>query len=96
MKKYLWVIVLVALVSMAGICYAQDEAKPDTTKYKEIQVDRNNDGVIDGVDVYNEQGKLVKKGYDTNGDTKPERWETYDPNTGLPDVVASDSADELR
>ena len=95
MKRYISIITVIALVIMGRACYAKEAAKPDMSKYREVKVDRNNDGKIDGVDVYNEQGKIVKKGYDTNGDMAPDRWETYDTNTGLPDVVKSDSAYNL-
>jgi len=35
---------------------------------------------------------VVKRGYDSNGDMKVDRWETYDQNTGMPIVVESDAA----
>ena len=58
--------------------------------------DLNGDGKVDGVDIYDENGNVVKRGYDTNGDMKVDRWESIDSNTGLPIVVASDESFELR
>jgi hypothetical protein len=60
-----------------------------------IQVDRNGDGTMDGEDVYNSEGKLIRKGYDSDGDGVMESYQSYDPNTGMPDVVPSDKNMEL-
>ena len=59
-------------------------------------VDRNNDTKIDGIDVYDENGKVAKRGYDTNNDMVIDKWETYDENTGMPIATESDKAFELR
>ena len=40
--------------------------------------------------------KELNKIYDMNNDMKVDQWQTYDDNTGLPIVVASDEAFELR
>ena len=46
--------------------------------------------------IYDESGKVVKRGYDTNGDMVVDKWETYDQNTGMPVVTQSDGSFELR
>jgi hypothetical protein len=66
------------------------ESEKWSTSQKNVMVDRNNDGKIDGVDIYDDSGKVVKRGYDTNDNMRVDSWETYDENTGLPIVVASD------
>ena len=43
-------------------------------------------------DIYDESGKVVKRGYDSDGDMKVDKWQTYDGNTGTPIVVESDRA----
>jgi len=88
-KKFAIVLALFLAILYAGICVAA-ESQHLSTKPKQVLVDSNGDGKIDGVDIYDENGKVVKRGYDDNGDMKVERWETYDENTGLPVVVASD------
>lgn len=96
MKKCTAVIVTLVCILFIGTCYAQDAKKPVEPKQREVMVDRNNDGVVDGVDIYDDSGKVIKRGYDTNGDKRVDRWETYDPNSGMPVVTASDGAYELR
>jgi hypothetical protein len=80
--------VLVVLLTV-GICMAAESQKWSTSQK---MVDRNNDGKIDGVDIYDDSGMVVKRGYDTNENMKVDRWETYDENTGLPIVVESDES----
>ena len=63
---------------------------------KTVMVDRNDDGNVDGVDEYDEQGRMARRGFDDNGDRVMDRWQSYDPDTGLPNVVESDTMGELR
>lgn len=91
MKKLLVVTVVLALMLSMGVCLAAESMKL-STKQKTVMVDRNNDGRIDGVDIYDENGKVVKRGYDDNNDKKVDRWETYDENTGMPIVTQSDGS----
>lgn len=94
MKKLVVLVVLILCVALAGLVLAVPQSQ--TVSTKQVMVDRNGDTKIDGVDIYDEGGNVVKRGYDTNGDMKVDRWETYDPNTGLPIVTESDGAFELR
>ncbi len=89
MKKLVALLVVSAVVMSVGICVAAESQKLSTSQK---MVDRNGDSKIDGVDIYDESGKVVKRGYDSNGDMKVERWETYDENTGMSIVVESDEA----
>ncbi|MDD5173520.1 MAG: hypothetical protein PHV48_01675 [Candidatus Omnitrophica bacterium] len=91
MKKLAVLLVVSALLLSVGICMAAESQKWSTGQ-KNVMVDRNNDGKIDGVDIYDESGKVVKRGYDSNGDMNVDNWETYDNNTGMPIVVESDKA----
>jgi hypothetical protein len=89
----LCIIVAAALLLFCG------SAWPTETRgvtERTVEIDRDGDGEMDGVDVYDEVGKLVRRGYDDNRDHVMDRWQTYDPNTGLPNVVESDTAGELR
>ncbi|MDD5495780.1 MAG: hypothetical protein PHP46_01610 [Candidatus Omnitrophica bacterium] len=83
--KYLCVALVFLSVLCAGPCMA-----------REIDVDRDGDGTMDGVDVYDQDDRKIRSGYDMDHDGNIERWQTYDPNTGLPDVVPSDSLDEIE
>ena len=91
MKKIIVLAVIILCAAFTGSCMAAESQKLSTSP-KQSMVDRNNDGKIDGVDIYDESGKVVKRGYDTNGDMNVENWETYDENTGMPIVVESDAA----
>ena len=91
MKKLAVLLVVLAALLSVGICMAAESQKLSTSR-KNVIVDRNNDGKIDGVDIYDESGKVVKRGYDSNGDMKVDRWETYNENTGMPIVVESDQS----
>ena len=91
MKKLAALLVVLAVLLSVGICMAAESQKLSTSP-KQAMVDRNNDGKIDGVDIYDENGKVVKRGYDTDGDMKVDKWETYDQNTGTPIVVESDKS----
>ena len=91
MKKVMALLVVSVIVLSVGVCMAAESEKWSTSQ-KGVMVDRNNDGKIDGVDIYDEGGKVVKRGYDTNDNMRVDSWETYDENTGLPIVVASDEA----
>ena len=95
MKKLVVLFVVLAVILSTGICFAAESQKLSTSQ-KGVMVDRNNDGKIDGVDIYDENGKVVKRGYDSNGDMKVDRWETYDENNGMPIVVESDEAFLLK
>lgn len=91
-------IVIVAIIILCAVLAVNAYAVPQHEKLstKQVLVDRNGDTKIDGVDIYDESGNVVKRGYDTNNDMVIDRWETYDPNTGMPIVTESDSAYELR
>ncbi|MFA5085910.1 MAG: hypothetical protein WC482_06055 [Candidatus Omnitrophota bacterium] len=91
MKKLAVLSVVSALLLSVGICMAAESQKWSTGK-KNVMVDRNNDGKIDGVDIYDESGKVIKRGYDSDEDMNVDNWETYDNNTGMPIVVESDKA----
>ena len=96
MKKLAALVLALICVMFIGTCQAQDAGNSTGAKQKEVMVDRNNDGVVDGVDIYNDSGKIIKRGYDTNNDKMVDRWESYDENTGMPVVTGSDTAFELR
>jgi hypothetical protein len=89
MNKIVALLVVSAVLLSAGICMAAESQKYSTSQK---MVDRNNDGKIDGVDIYDESGNVVKRGYDTNGDMRVDSWQTYDENTGTPIVVESDKS----
>jgi hypothetical protein len=91
MKKPAVLIVVLAVISSIGICFAAESQKLSTGQ-KGVMVDRNGDSKIDGVDIYDESGKVVKRGYDSNENMRVDRWETYDENTGMPIVVESDES----
>jgi|GEM_PF-5292707 hypothetical protein len=91
MNRLVALLVISAVILSAGICIAA-ESEHLSTGRKATMVDRNNDGKIDGVDIYDESGKVVERGYDSNDNMKVDRWETTDENTGLPIVVASDES----
>lgn len=95
MRRLVLTVITLLCVAFAGICLAAESQKL-STKQKSVMVDRNNDGKIDGVDIYDDSGKVAKRGYDTNNDMVVNRWETYDENTGMPIVTNSDEAFELR
>lgn len=87
-------IVLLCLVFIAP-AMAADEQKA-APKQKEVMVDRSGDGVIDGVDIYDDSGKVTRRGYDTNNDRFVDTWQERDENTGMPIVTQSDKAFELK
>ena len=94
--------IMISFAIFVGVCHAQDALAPagakgqeqpqvvKAKKYREVPVDRNGDTKIDGVDIYDEQGRLVRKGFDENGDGMNDKYLDYDPNTGMPMVAASD------
>lgn len=91
MRKIMALLVVLAAFLSVGICTAAESQKL-STKQKNVMVDRNSDGKIDGVDIYDENGNVVKRGYDSNNNMRVDRWQTYDENTGTPIVVESDEA----
>lgn len=95
MKKIAVSVAVMLCLVFAGICIAAN-SEHLSTKPKQVLVDRNGDGKIDGVDIYDDSGKVVKRGYDTKGDGFVDRWETYDENTGTPIVTQSDKAFSLQ
>lgn len=95
MKKCAVMAIVLACLFFIGTCMTA-EAQKVTASQKQVMVDRNNDSKIDGVDIYDDSGKVAKRGYDTNNDMVVDRWETYDENTGMPIVTESDEAFELR
>ena len=91
MKKLIVLFVVLAVVLSTGISMAVQSQK-FSTKQNTKMVDRNGDGKIDGVDIYDEDGNVVKRGFDTDGDMTVDNWEADDENTGLPIVTQSDTA----
>lgn len=87
-----------AILGLACGTLDADEAKkePAAPQEKVVEVDSDKDGIVDMLDIFNLQGKLIRREYDTNGDRVMDRYQNYNPNTGLPDVVASDKMGELR
>lgn len=72
---------------------AENQEQPQVVKarkYKEVPVDRNGDTKIDGVDIYDNDNRLVKQGYDDDGDGMNDRYLDYDPETGMPMVASTD------
>jgi len=96
MKKTAVLVALMLCVILAGAVFAVAQHEKLSTGEKQVLVDRNGDKRIDGIDIYNADGKIVKRGYDTNNDMIIDKWETYDENTGMPIVAESDKAFELR
>lgn len=90
MKRLAVLLVVLAMSMQAGICMAAESQRLSTSP-QGVMVDRNGDSRIDGVDIYDESGNVVKRGYDDNDDMMVDRWETYDENTGLPIVTESDA-----
>lgn len=94
MKKVTVLVAIMLCIAFIGTALAVQQSQKLSTK--QILVDRNADTRIDGIDVYDANGKVVKRGYDTNSDMVIDKWETYDENTGMPIVTESDKAFELR
>jgi hypothetical protein len=94
MKKFAVLVTLIICMGLTGSVFSVPQSQ--TVSTKAVMVDRNGDTKIDGVDIYDENDKVVKRGYDTNGDMKVDRWETYDQNTGMPIVTDSDGSYELK
>ncbi len=91
MRKLIALLTVSAILLSVGVCVGAESRKYSTSP-KQALVDRNNDGKIDGVDIYDENGNVVKRGFDSDDNMTLDRWETYDENTGLPIVTESDAA----
>lgn len=95
MKKVVIFAAIMLCAVLAGAAFVVAESQTVATEQKSVLADRNGDTRIDGIDIYDKGGKIVKRGYDTNGDMVIDKWETYDENTGMPVVTESDKAFEL-
>ena len=94
MKRIVVLVMMMLCVAFVANVIAVPQSQRISTKT--VLVDRNNDGKIDGIDVYDQNGKIIQRGYDTNNDMVVDRWENTDKNTGLPLVTQSDGAFELN
>jgi len=54
--------------------------KTTQVKPREIKIDRNYDGVIDRVEVYNSNGSIIRVEADSNADGKIDEWVYYEAN----------------
>ena len=100
--RYFYLAVILAAAVFVSSSHAQEAQAPvqeqsaaqgemvKARKYKEVPVDRNGDLKIDGVDIYDNDDRIVRKGYDDDGDGLNDRYLKIDPNTGMPMVTASD------
>ena len=102
--RYFILAVILSVAVFVSSSHAQEAQSPDqgvsqaapqgemvkAKKYREVPVDRNGDLKIDGVDIYDNDNRLVRKGYDDDGDGLNDRYLNIDPNTGMPMVTASD------
>jgi hypothetical protein len=93
-KMFVFVIIMLCVV-LTGTAFTAAQGQTVSAEQKSVLADRNGDTRIDGIDIYNKDGGIVKRGYDTNGDMVIDKWETYDENTGMPIVTESDKAFEL-
>jgi hypothetical protein len=94
MRNTVLFVVVVLCVSVAAVAFAVPQSQRISTKT--MLVDRNNDGKIDGIDVYDQNSKVMQRGYDTDNDMVVDRWEPTDEETGMPRVTESDGAFELN
>ncbi|MBN1527351.1 MAG: hypothetical protein JW919_07205 [Candidatus Omnitrophica bacterium] len=82
-----YMIIMLALLCVAGtnLCHAEPPAadKPAEGDIRAVAVDRDLDGVMDGVDEFDKGGRLIRKGFNAEADGQCETWETYDPQTGM-------------
>jgi antitoxin component YwqK of YwqJK toxin-antitoxin module len=53
-------------------------AKVSQVKPKEIKVDRNYDGLVDRLEIYDAQGVITRAESDINGDGKIDEWVYYE------------------
>lgn len=93
MKK-LTLLMVLGLFLASAICAfaAQDPTGVQRIKPKEIKMDRNNDGKIDHIEIYDDKGTIIKVGNDTAGDGKINEWIYYEngiPVKGEKDLTGS-------
>ncbi len=71
-----------ALAEQAASPKTQTTAKASQVKPKEIKMDRNYDGVVDRIEIYDLKGVITRVESDTNGDGKIDEWVYYEE--GIP------------
>ncbi len=82
MNKAVVLSLCVLAVGFIGIssALAQEEAREaegQQFRAREIRMDRNFDGVVDRVEIYDEKGVIIRLEVDTNGDGKMNEWIFY-------------------
>ncbi len=68
---------ILCMVLALGLIGVQLVSAQQRLRPKEIKMDRNGDGVIDRVEVYDDQGTIIRVEADTNGDGKMNEWVYY-------------------
>ncbi|MBU0548690.1 MAG: hypothetical protein KJ710_02965 [Candidatus Omnitrophica bacterium] len=89
MKKLMFLIIAGLLLGGYTVALAEQQASQKTetakasqVKPKEIKVDRNYDGVVDRIEIYNAKGVIIRNESDTNSDGKIDEWIYYE--VGVP------------
>lgn len=90
MKRYISLVAIVALLLIAGACCAEDTWKPSSCEGDEVKTEMSKEGKVISRD------KSSKREFEGSPEGAQGRWDAYDPNSGMPNVVPSDSAYELR
>jgi hypothetical protein len=85
MKKLMFLIMTGLLLAGYTAALAEQQAaqKTETAKVsqvkpKEIKVDRNYDGVVDRIEIYDDKGAIIRVESDTNADGKIDEWVYYE------------------
>ncbi|MEI8176358.1 MAG: hypothetical protein WCG78_05780 [Candidatus Omnitrophota bacterium] len=88
-KRMVFAVAVLFVVGCAAYAHAEGEPqKPAGTiasqqfKPREVKMDRNHDGKVDHIEIYDEKGVIVKVENDTKGDGKINEWVTYE--NGIP------------
>ena len=92
----LFIVIMAAMVAVsmvADLAYCESGACPASGKTTGDKIDTDNDS--DSGD--NDSGKIPSTDdlLERSTGRGEERFQTYDPNTGLPNVTGSDRGDEL-
>ena len=90
--------VVVGLIGVSSLSAQEEVGRAEERRFRalEIRLDRNFDGVVDRVEIYDGKGVIIKVEADTTGDGKMNEWVYYEggiPTRGERDINGDGKVD---
>lgn len=91
-----YVFLMCAFVYLFSSCACEAKEVKGNTKAEDVAIKEGPSRNEKQIDTGSEEGDVLEETSETNTGVAMPPYESYDPNTGLPNVVESDTTGELE